>query len=179
MPRDIERVEAFTEAGAAEKLRASTESISDLSPPLGHCPDNLPQRKTLLCVGMAQDNGRVVLRDGCLELSQCSFIVPNPMTTYAGHNQDGELSCRTLENTGPRRFLPLDFDFSRYDRSGLNKTIWYEPLSAWRRVDVRRRTCVQRNRRVVVMRDSATSAAHNGSEHRRQVSPPLVLRQRA
>ena len=122
----MERVEALAEAGATERLRMkSPAGPVDAWPTVRAI---YPDRKTLLCVGKAQDDGRVVLRDSCLELSRCSFIVPNPMTGYAGRNQDGELSCRTLDNTGPRRFLTLDFDYSRYDRSGLIKTIWYDTL---------------------------------------------------
>ena len=126
VPKDVERVEALAEAGLKEKLSASS-----LIKPVDTWPTIrtiYPDRRTLLCVGMAQDDGWVVLRDSCLELSRCSFIVPNPMTAYSGLNQDGEISCRTLANTGPRVFLVLDFDFSRYDRSGTIKTVWYDAI---------------------------------------------------
>jgi hypothetical protein len=87
-----------------------------------------PERNTLLCVGESQDNGRVVMRDGDLHLSRCQFIVPSPMTARTGINQKGELTCRSLGNTGPRRFLVVECDFSRYDRSGENKTVWHDVL---------------------------------------------------
>jgi hypothetical protein len=50
------------------------------------------------------------------QLAGLQFIVPSPMTSEEGHrNSDGELSVRTLENTGPRRFLVIEFDQGTID----------------------------------------------------------------
>jgi hypothetical protein len=43
------------------------------------------------------------------------FIVPNPMTTETGITRDGKDSRRCLDNTGPRRFLVIEFDISEDD----------------------------------------------------------------
>jgi len=50
------------------------------------------------------------------QLAGLQFIVPSPMTAEEGRRKaDGELSVRTLENTGPRRFLVIEFDHGTID----------------------------------------------------------------
>src|SRR5205085_5177131 len=44
-------------------------------------------------------------------MQDLQFIVPNPMTAPLGLTQEGELSAHSLSNTGPRRFLIVEFDF--------------------------------------------------------------------
>lgn len=39
------------------------------------------------------------------------FIVPNPMSKLRGLTRDGKLSAKSNDNTGPRRFLVVEFDF--------------------------------------------------------------------
>lgn len=44
-------------------------------------------------------------------LAHYQLIVPSPMTARHGHRKsDGKLSAHTLDNTGPRRFLVVEFD---------------------------------------------------------------------
>jgi hypothetical protein len=43
-------------------------------------------------------------------LSECQFTVPSPMTSQWGKTQDDKTSMHTLSNTGPRRFLVVEFD---------------------------------------------------------------------
>jgi len=50
---------------------------------------------------------------GFLEKQQ--FIVPSPMSATYGTTQSGERSTRTLDNTGPRRFLVVEFDTGTFD----------------------------------------------------------------
>lgn len=40
------------------------------------------------------------------------LFIPNPMSAKHGRTRAGTLSERTLENVGPRRILPVEFDFS-------------------------------------------------------------------
>ncbi len=40
----------------------------------------------------------------------CGLIVPSPMTAATGKGLDGRTSHRCLDNTGPRRWLVLEFD---------------------------------------------------------------------
>jgi len=44
------------------------------------------------------------------QLAALSLIVPSPMTAPTGRTQDGRESAHTLANTGPRRFLIIEFD---------------------------------------------------------------------
>jgi hypothetical protein len=45
-------------------------------------------------------------------LATRSFMVPSPMTALNGETQLGKTSVRCLANTGPRRFLVIECDFS-------------------------------------------------------------------
>lgn len=44
------------------------------------------------------------------EIASTQFVVPSPMTALTGINQSGKASTRCLGNTGPRRFLVIEFD---------------------------------------------------------------------
>lgn len=43
------------------------------------------------------------------------FIVPSPMSSVYGLNQAGDNSMRSLKNTGPRRFVVVEFDSTPLD----------------------------------------------------------------
>lgn len=78
----------------------STELIRDLF-----------QADCFLCCGAAVNNMATKLRDEWLKtLDGCQFIVPSPMSKPIGLTQDGKESQRCLDNTGPRRFLVVEFD---------------------------------------------------------------------
>jgi hypothetical protein len=62
-------------------------------------------------------------------LTEQSFIVPSPMSNLTGLTQDGKESAHTLDNTGPRRFLVVEFDFSEYGRDGKKPTV-FQPMLA-------------------------------------------------
>jgi hypothetical protein len=50
------------------------------------------------------------------QLADLQFIVPSPMTAEEGHRKsDGKVSLRTLENTGPRRYLVIESDHGTVD----------------------------------------------------------------
>jgi hypothetical protein len=51
-------------------------------------------------------------------LAKQQFIVPSPMTARKGKTQDGQLSSRSLENVGPRKYLVVEFDFVEQDENG-------------------------------------------------------------
>lgn len=65
----------------------------------------------LLCVGRTEykfsTKPRSTWRD---HLHGMQFIVPNPMSRVSGKTQDGKESEHCLDNTGPRRFLVVEFD---------------------------------------------------------------------
>lgn len=71
----------------------------------------------LLCVAKSVPaDARTLPRSfwrGHLQFS--SFIVPSPMLAPTGTAQDGHESPRCLDNTGPRRFLVVEFDSGDID----------------------------------------------------------------
>ncbi len=77
-------------------------------------PDN-----PLLCCGQTAYQFETKTREewrGSLE--QQSFIVPSPMKSLTGVTQEGKISAHCLDNTGPRRFLVVEFDFQEKDKQG-------------------------------------------------------------
>lgn len=49
------------------------------------------------------------------QLAEMQFIVPSPMAAVEGRTLEGNLSPRCLDNTGPRRFLVIEFDGGEAD----------------------------------------------------------------
>ena len=82
----------------------------------------------LLCVGQSKHEFDTCLRDEWRgQLGTMPLIVPSPMSAWTGTTQDGKTSKHTLANTGPRRFLVVECDFSRYARDGKTPTA-FAPL---------------------------------------------------
>ncbi|HPA20525.1 MAG TPA: hypothetical protein PLU30_22430 [Verrucomicrobiae bacterium] len=85
-------------------------------------PDELPQTEgiidalfpadALLCCGWSKGRFETRPRQGWRGLlSELALIVPSPMSAPAGRRLcDGLPSAHTLDNTGPRRFLVVEFD---------------------------------------------------------------------
>jgi hypothetical protein len=69
-----------------------------------------------LCVGRNQSIFHTRRREDLRgQLADLSFIVPSPMTARTGRTKEGKLSEHTLDNTGPRRFLVVEFDTGTAD----------------------------------------------------------------
>lgn len=64
-------------------------------------------------------------------LSGLPLIVPSPMIRIEGKTKDGKPSPHTLDNTGPRRFLVIEFDFSVKARDGVTDSEWAPLVRAW------------------------------------------------
>ena len=66
---------------------------------------------TLLCCGADQSKFRTAplyfFKDKCEGLQ---FVVPSPMSSIWAETQGGERSQHTLNNTGPRKYLVVEFD---------------------------------------------------------------------
>lgn len=73
----------------------------------------------LLCCGWRKNFAGTGTREEWRgQLHKLQLIVPNPMTAEEGKRKsDEELSTRTLDNTGPRRFLVIEFDDKRGEDS--------------------------------------------------------------
>jgi hypothetical protein len=81
-----------------------------------------------LCFGLSQrEFGTARLSRWGRKLWKLQFVVPSPMTSELGWTKAGYLSSHTLDNTGPRRFLVNECDFSIVARDGKTETK-YAPL---------------------------------------------------
>ncbi len=79
---------------------------------LGLFGDGTP-KGPLLCIG--KSNAEFATRPLSTWVSKDNLdggalVVPSPMSARIGHTKDGRESEHTLENTGPRRFLVVEFD---------------------------------------------------------------------
>lgn len=71
------------------------------------------EQQQLICFAMNRYNSQTVsTKEAVLILGrfQAEFIVPSPMASPAGLNQEGKLSPRTLDNCGQRKYLVVEFD---------------------------------------------------------------------
>ena len=86
-----------------------------------------------LCIGATQNYFNTLTLDYWRgKLADKQFIVPSPMTCQSGITKQGKVSKHTLQNTGPRRYLVLDFDDGTLDQHAA--IIWhlavnYAPLT--------------------------------------------------
>jgi hypothetical protein len=67
----------------------------------------------LVCLASRQDNTLVLPAAEAVQrglVATAQFIVPSPMTAPEGVNKAGKRSARCESNTGPRRYLVLEFD---------------------------------------------------------------------
>jgi hypothetical protein len=71
----------------------------------------------LLCVGLTNSKFDTLPRESWRgRLIRRQFIVPSPMRKDVGITKDGKSSKHTLDNTGPRRFLVIEFDQGAFDQ---------------------------------------------------------------
>jgi|TARA_B100000959_G_scaffold145571_1_gene152871 hypothetical protein len=72
---------------------------------------------TLLCFG--KSNRKVATHPWSLWRGKLDerwrLMVPSPMKSKTGNTKDGKESARCLDNTGPRRFLVVEFDEGTFD----------------------------------------------------------------
>jgi hypothetical protein len=112
--RDLETVERVTAGGPDlyELWESSPVRFDDADAHTEAIVDALFPGNPLLCVGLTDYKFWTQDRESFRgRLPDLQFIVSNPMTALLGHRiEDGQLSAHTLENTGPRRFLVIEFD---------------------------------------------------------------------
>jgi hypothetical protein len=78
--------------------------------------DRLFPGDPLLCCGLSKSEFDTRSREEWRgELSELAVIVPSPMTARTGLTQDGKQSAHSKANTGPRRFLVIEFDKGSVD----------------------------------------------------------------
>ena len=70
----------------------------------------------LLCCGISSRTFATRSRNEWQgQLAKCQFIVPSPMSARHGYTQTGKRSAHTLQNTGPRKYLVVEFDEGTHD----------------------------------------------------------------
>jgi len=117
----VEQREAIVSAGGGlvDLWEASPVQFDDSEVRTEEIIDALFPNNPLLCVARSahffKTRNREELRG---ELSGLALIVPSPMTALTGRTKDGEISEHTLEATGSRRFLVVEFDLKEKDASG-------------------------------------------------------------
>jgi len=83
----------------------------------------------LLCCGKSNSDFNTKPRERWRgELTTLQLIVPSPMSAITGRTKDGHLSKHSKDNTGPRRYLVVEFD--RGDVDDHAALLWHLALKA-------------------------------------------------
>ncbi len=102
--------------GLADLWELSPVRIEDNQPHTEQIVDRLYAPDALLCCAASQSDFDTRPREQwCGQLAKLQFIVPSPMSAPEGVTKEGKASRHTLSNTGPRRFLVVEFDTGTTD----------------------------------------------------------------
>ena len=97
--------------GLVDLWEDSVVRLEDNYPHTEKVIDTLFPGNPLLCVGRSSAEFNTRHRDAWRgQLANMQLIVPSPMSAQTGTTQEGKLSEHSLDNTGPRRFLVVEFD---------------------------------------------------------------------
>jgi hypothetical protein len=100
-----------TGVGVADLVEASPMSVDIASKDTEDFVDILFPGNPLLCCGSANTQVETKQREAWRgSMAQLQFIVPSPMSRPTGLTKEGNTSARCLDNTGPRRYLVVEFD---------------------------------------------------------------------
>jgi hypothetical protein len=102
---------AHTGNGLVDLWEASPVRLDSNKPKTDEIIDLLFPDNPLLCCGWTRDRFDTRPRAHWYKLQDLQFIVPNPMAAPRGLTQQHKWSAHALSNTGPRRFLIVEFDF--------------------------------------------------------------------
>jgi hypothetical protein len=114
-PRNSEKIASIVKKGAGlcDLWEKSPRRFEDNIAHTEEIVSGLFPGDPLLCCGQAQSAFATRPRSQWREcLRDLQFVVPSPMSRELGITQEGKESAHTLANTGPRRFLVVEFDFS-------------------------------------------------------------------
>ena len=111
--RDFELIDAVahTGNGVVDLWEASPVRLGSNEANTGEVIDLLFPGNPLLCCGWNRHRFETRPRTQWYKLQNLQFIVPSPMTARLGFTQQHKISGHALSNTGPRRFLIVEFDF--------------------------------------------------------------------
>lgn len=103
-------------AGLHDLWENSPVRFEDGEPHTEEIIDALFPGNPWLCVGASDHDFKTRHRDELRgKLSAFALIVPSPMTRQTGKTQEGKTSEHTLDATGPRRSLVVEFDSGTTD----------------------------------------------------------------
>jgi hypothetical protein len=97
--------------GVVDLWEASPVRLDSNAPGTDEIIDILFPGNPLLCCGWDRHRFDTRPRNHWYKLDDLQFIVPNPMTARSGLTRSRKPSPHALSNTGPRRFLIVEFDF--------------------------------------------------------------------
>lgn len=115
---DVQRIKAIlSEGGSLAELSAlSPVKWNDEATHTEEVIDRLFPGNPLLCAGPSLKCSITRTREEWRgRLDRLQFIVPSPMSGRVGITKKGSRSMRTSMNTGPRRFLIVEFDSGTFD----------------------------------------------------------------
>jgi hypothetical protein len=119
--RNYEQIEAIGLNGfRAAGLQANSPiQLDDTENQTEAIIDALFPGNPLLCAGASVWHAETRTREEWRRhLSQQQFIVPSPMSKLRGITAEGKSSAHSLDNTGPRQFLVIEFDFAEKHKNG-------------------------------------------------------------
>jgi hypothetical protein len=115
---NLEQRDAILEEGGGlvDLWEASPIRIDENKPRREEIIDAFFPGNPLICCGANMaDFATQPREDWRGELGSLQLIVPSPMTSRTGLTQEGKESEHALSNTGPRRFLVVEFDHGAVD----------------------------------------------------------------
>jgi hypothetical protein len=119
--RDLGSIDAVAREGTglADLWEASPWLLENERSGTEEIIDHLFPQDCLLCAGTCpQDTVTRSRNEWRGKLANLALMVPSPMSALTGRRKDGRISARCLDNTGPRRYLVVEFDFKATDPAG-------------------------------------------------------------
>ena len=113
LARNFELIEtvAHTGMGLVDLWEGSPVRLDSNEPKTDQIIDFLFPGNPLFCCAWSRHRFDTRARENWYKLQDPRLIVPNPMTAKQGVTREGKLSAHAVSNTGPRRFLVVEFDF--------------------------------------------------------------------
>jgi hypothetical protein len=113
LARNFELIEAVahTGNGLVDLWETSPVRLDSDEPNTDEIIDLLFPGNPLLCCAWSRHRFDTRARENWYKLRDLEFIVPSPMTARHGATKEGKVSAHAVSNTGPRRFLIVEFDF--------------------------------------------------------------------
>lgn len=169
--------------GAIESIVRSGPCLAQLQSALLRCSDHRLERSSdilqrlfpgdpLLCCGKHLWSAHTLPISNWEHLGECQFIVPSPMTNKHGLTCAGKDSMRCLDNTGPRHFLVIEFDFKADDGSGSGGSVTPDHPLANPSVVLKSRMVSRLLRDGFTVHDMCAALIHHLASY---VSPVLVV----